>query len=128
MNKRIYILTAVVAFAVIGFFGYQKYATNQKPKVVKFEGDAVIKMGVDSYEPTDFEIKKGATVKFVNEADGLRWPASDLHPSHLVFSEFDPKEPVAKGASWEFKFEKAGEWGYHDHLAPYITGTIKVTE
>lgn len=129
MKNKLALAFVVVAFmaGTGGFMAYKNSgAASVKSKTLK--GDAIIKMGTDSYEPQNFTIKKGTTVTFVNEADSLRWPASDLHPSHLIYSEFDPKEPVAKGSSWQFTFNQVGEWGYHDHLAPYITGMITVTE
>lgn len=116
---------AVLAVAAI-FFSFNN--SKAQPVFVNFDGDAIIKMGEDEYAPTNIRIKKGAKVTFVNEAESLRWPASDLHPSHLVYSAFDPKEGLAVGSSWEFTFDQVGEWGYHDHLAPYITGIISVTE
>lgn len=128
MNKRIYAFIVLVIILVGAYFLYQRFFVVSKSKIEVFDGDVTVIMGEDGYQPQDFQIKKGSKVTFVNNSSSLRWPASDLHPSHLVFSEFDPKEPVAKDAKWEFQFNKVGEWGYHDHLAPYITGIIKVVE
>lgn len=129
MNKKIIIILAVlVAAGIGGYFFYQNSIQPPKTKFVTFKGDPVIKMGTDSYEPQNFRIKKGTKVTFDNTSGGLRWPASDFHPSHLLYPEFDPKEPIGKDAKWTFQFDKVGEWGYHDHLAPYITGRIQVTE
>lgn len=124
------ILIIVIASLLVVGIGYYLFQirNNDATKFVSFDGDVTVSMGDDSYEPQNLIIKKGAKVTFVNNADGLRWPASDLHPSHLIYSEFDSKEPVSKGDSWTFQFDSVGDWGYHDHLAPYITGTIKVTD
>ncbi len=132
MNKNILPVIIAFTFLVLGlaFFVWKNnsFASAPAEKFVSFSGDVVIKMGDDSYTPQNIQIKKGSTVRFVNEASSLRWPASDLHPSHLIFPEFDPREPVGKGNTWEYTFDKVGSWSYHDHLAPYITGTIKVIE
>lgn len=129
MNKKLYIIVAVLILLGVGaYFLYQNNFTSSKTKFVTFKGEAVVKMGKDGYEPQNFRIKKGTKVTFENVSGGLRWPASDFHPSHLLYPEFDPKEPVAKESKWTFEFDKVGEWGYHDHLAPYITGRIQVTE
>jgi plastocyanin len=129
-QKKSQLLIVVVTILIVFGAGYYffKMRNMDTSKSVSFDGDATIKMGNDTYVPQNFNIKKGAKVTFVNNSDGLRWPASDLHPSHLIYPEFDKKQPVAKGESWTFQFDKVGEWGYHDHLAPYITGTIKVAE
>lgn len=92
------------------------------------EGAHVITLTDKGFNPSEITIKKGETVSFVTNTRNLFWPASNLHPSHLIYPEFDPKEPVQPDAAWSFTFEKTGEWKFHDHLAPYFTGTITVTE
>lgn len=127
-NKKVFALVVFGVLTVAAFFGYKYFSSNQKPKTVLLSDGAVVKMGEDTYEPQDFKVKKGTKIKFQNTSGALRWPASDLHPSHLVYPEFDSKEPVGKDGSWEFVFDQTGEWTYHDHLAPYITGIVIVTE
>lgn len=125
-NKYLFLIIGVLFVASTAF-----YFVNRKPsmsKTVTLENDAVVTMGSDSYAPQNFKVNKGTKITFLNSSDGLRWPASDLHPSHLIYPEFDSKEPVKQGESWSVEFDKVGEWGYHDHLAPYITGTINVVE
>lgn len=97
--------------------------TGQAPS-----NSVVITMRQDDYDPSEITIKKGTTVVFVNKSSDWRWPASNLHPTHDIYPEFDPKEPVAPEKSWSFRFDRAGAWRMHDHLAPYITGTITVQE
>lgn len=86
----------------------------------------IIKMNSLDYTPNKITIKQGQTVTFVNESGEDRWPASNIHPTHLIYPEFDPKKPVPTGQSWSFKFDKRGIWRMHDHLLPSITGTITV--
>lgn len=92
------------------------------------EGATVITLTKDGFKPSELTIKKGATVMFKNTTGNLYWPASNLHPSHLIYPEFDPQTPVAPTDTWSYTFEKVGEWRFHDHLSPYFTGTITVTE
>lgn len=89
---------------------------------------AVIKMTSRGFEPRDVEIKLGESVTFENTGDKGVWPASNAHPIHDVYPEFDPKKIVAPGESWTFTFERVGAWKYHDHTAPFNSGTITVTE
>ena len=64
---------------------------------------------------------------FVNETkSSFVWPASDLHPTHSLYSEFDPGEPFESGKAWAFTFDKPGQWGYHDHLKPNHRGVVTV--
>lgn len=82
----------------------------------------------DGYDPEEISINVGDTIVFSTSDDygRLHWPASNLHPSHALYSEFDPKEPIEPEDTWSFVFTKVGEWRFHDHLAPYYTGVINV--
>lgn len=80
----------------------------------------------EGFTPQDITIKKGDTVIFRNESGNQMWPASNLHPSHGIYPEFDPKKSIENGVSWQFKFNKEGKWKYHDHLSPLSIGSIKV--
>ena len=85
-----------------------------------------IKMTPGNFEPKDLQIKTGEKVKFENLDQVDRWPASNIHPTHLIYPEFDPKKAIAPGFSWQFKFERAGTFKFHDHLNPALAGTIIV--
>ncbi len=89
---------------------------------------ATIKMTSGSFDPKNIQIEKGDTVTFVNQDQVDRWPASNIHPTHQIYPEFDPKKPIHKGNSWEFQFDKAGIFRFHDHLNPDLTGVIIVTD
>lgn len=129
MNKKVLIPLAVFILAVVVGAGYMYLKGSGSPVVLATQtGNVVIKMGADSYSPEQIKIKKGTTITFQNVDTSARWPASDLHPSHLIYPEFDPRRPIAAGESWQFTFEKVGEWGIHDHLSPYITGKIIVVD
>ena len=80
-------------------------------------------MTASGFAPNTINIKKGDSVTWVNEDSQYHWPASDIHPTHEIYSEFDPKEPLAPGEAWAFSFEKVGTWSFHDHLRPGWTGT-----
>ena len=78
------------------------------------------------YSPANRTIKQGDTIKFTNSSNKNMWPASDNHPSHTIYPEFDPDTGIAPGSSWSFTFTKTGSWDYHDHNKPGCTGTITV--
>jgi plastocyanin len=88
----------------------------------------VIEVTEDGFEPADVTIKLGDTVTFVNTKDRVIWPASNDHPIHTDYPEFDPRRGFEKGDGWSFTFDRVGEWGYHDHVSPLDQGTITVTE
>lgn len=92
------------------------------------------------YSPSNIAIKIGDTVIFKNESSDKMWTASAAHPFHSAYGgtsmekhcpddeniAFDQCEGIQKGESWSFKFDKKGEWKYHNHLNPSDIGTITV--
>ena len=78
------------------------------------------------YSPNTLTIKAGTTVTFKNESGIAIWPASDPHPIHTDYPEFDARRPYEQGASYSFTFERKGQWKYHDHLSPNRRGLIIV--
>jgi plastocyanin len=80
------------------------------------------------FSPASLTVKVGDIVVFKNNSSGPFRVASDPHPTHTNYPEFDSKTPVAAGQTYEFKFTKIGSWGYHNHMNPSATGTIKVTK
>lgn len=78
------------------------------------------------FTPHEITIRVGGTVTFSTTRALPFWPASDSHPSHSIYPEFDPHGPIAANEHWTFRFDKVGDWGYHDHLRSYFTGTIHV--
>jgi plastocyanin len=93
-------------------------------------GDTAVKEVVydgTKFTPATVTIKVGDIVVFKNQGTSPFRVASDPHPTHTNYPEFDSKSAVAAGKSYEFKFTKVGTWGYHDHMNPSATGTVKVT-
>ena len=94
--------------------------TGYTPVVYEVVRDA------SGYKPRELDINLGDTVRFISTYDNHHWPASDLHPTHGVYPDFDPRRPIATDEVWEFSFDRVGEWKYHDHLRANVTGIINV--
>ena len=104
------------------------------------EDPAVVVAYTDvGYEPKEVTVKKGETVRFVNNSSSQEtWPASAVHPTHSVYPEksasdclgssFDACRGLKSGESWDFTFNTVGEWKFHDHMHPSKFGSVKVTE
>ena len=88
--------------------------------------DHVVYMYNDRFEPSEITIDQGEAVLFVSKADRAVWPASDSHPSHQLYPEFDPLSGISSGDSWSFVFDQSGSWDFHDHLSAGIGGTVNV--
>ncbi|MBI3534068.1 MAG: hypothetical protein HY072_01075 [Deltaproteobacteria bacterium] len=88
--------------------------------------ETVIKMTDNGFIPKDIIIQQGNTVTFENVGNNKHWPASNIHPTHQIYHEFDSKHGILSGERWSFTFNKAGEWRMHDHLYPEFSGFIVV--
>jgi len=91
-------------------------------------GDLIIRMTANGFEPKQITVTSGDEVLFINNDDTNRWPASNFHPTHSIYPEFDPLRGIEPGGSWKMKFLNTGTWRMHDHLFPHFTGTITVLE
>src|SRR3990167_1529245 len=63
----------------------------------------VIEMVPDGFIPSEITIDVNSSVIFINKDKESRWPASNVHPTHGLYPEFDPKKPILPGESWAFK-------------------------
>lgn len=81
----------------------------------------------NGFEPSELTVKKGTIITITNNASSDVQFSSDDHPSHLENSEMNLKV-LSPGESTSYTPQKAGKWGFHDHLNDTKTGTITVTE
>lgn len=112
--------------------------TNVTEMVVSKVPDAVITFTDSGFVPSSITIKKGQTVRWANNSGSKVWPASAVHPSHAVYpqkvasdclgSSFDACRGLSQGESWDFTFDYAGEWKFHDHLNSSWRGSVTVSE
>lgn len=112
------------AAAVFSFFG-----NSTESHIFQERGEThVVELRGEGFSPSELIIAKDDIVIFANSAGRYFWPASNLHPTHGIYPEFDPREPIAPGESWSFRFIKPGRWEYHDHLYPLFRGIIIVED
>lgn len=112
------------AVPAIFVFSFLLVLSGCKAKAPENTQQIVFKDG--KFEPQNVSIKVDQTVNFVNQSDEDIWPASNIHPTHGIYPQFDSQKPINPGKSWSFTFTRAGTWKFHDHLQPEITGEIKV--
>lgn len=91
-------------------------------------GSVSVVLTDSGFEPRELTIEKGTEVVFSTTAGRPYWPASNLHPTHEIYSAFDPQRALAPEETWSFVFERVGTWNMHDHIRAYYTGTIHVVE
>lgn len=118
MTKRSLLVLLLILIAMMAaIFGRTMHASYP---------DVTVTRTATGFEPQTVTVHVGQAVVFKNDSPAPIWPASDFHPTHTLYPEFDPKGPVAPGASWRFVFGKVGTWTYHDHLSELTRGTVIV--
>lgn len=166
-NKTIIIAVGlIIILGLAGYFFFQKSKSDLTPEfqlpqppqppeetqllpettttttsTVETESEEYVVIYTNSgYSPNTLKIEVGETVIFKNQSSQAMWPASDVHPTHRVYSgtsleehcpdttgtAFDACTGIQPGNFWSFTFNKKGTWKYHDHLNPDATGTIVV--
>lgn len=124
-----FLLLAVLVGLSVFFFPRSSVSLQEQGAFSdNFPVAATIIMDGKKFIPEKVTIKKWEKVKWVNQGKEAHWPASNLHPTHEIYPEFDPLEGVQPGKSWTFVFTQGGTWKYHDHLYPLTRGVIEVKE
>ena len=138
------VLAIVLVLLVLGGSGVYYAAQKQKEVVPPGKEEAKDKAGEDmmkteskthkiemtaaGFSPKELEIKKGDIVEFVNKDSSKHWPASGVHPAHLICPGFDSKKRMGAGETYSFTFSEAKTCPFHDHLSPNLFGKIEVEE
>lgn len=152
MNK---LFIAIIILAAVGGAGWWYYGQEQNtapmPEAVREIPSApaasapeqtTITYTDTGFSPAAVTVKKGNTVMFKNESSRDSWPASAMHPTHMMYpgtdikqcgtgaaaDMFDACRGLKPGESWNFMFNESGKWGYHDHMNAKHFGSITVTE
>lgn len=77
------------------------------------------------FSPATITITAGDSIRFVNSSDVVE-PASDPHPTHTNYTALNVGQINTGSSATTQALTQVGTWGYHDHLATSITGTIIV--
>ncbi len=86
----------------------------------------IVRMSAAGFIPANVTADENQSVVFINEDKEDHWPASDIHPTHELYPEFDPQKSITPGQKWEFTPQKVGSWKFHDHLFPHFRGLVNV--
>lgn len=79
------------------------------------------------FSPSTITINAGESITFINNSSDQMSVASNPHPAHTIYPEFDQYKTSQQGAlEFTFAFTKVGTWKYHNHLNPGDGGTVIV--
>jgi plastocyanin len=148
MNKKatIWVIILLILVAAGGAWVYfatkpSETANNEKTDTTKNteensppvnnetgqETAATITATNDGFTPNTVTVKKGQSIKVVNDSSSPIEFSSADHPTHLQDPELNMSE-LQPGESGTITVTNAGTHGYHDHQNPSHTGKIIVTE
>jgi len=81
----------------------------------------------DLFDPAEVTVKKGDTVKFVNQGASPAQIQSDPHPSHTDNPKLNLGS-LSVGGSLTVEMNEIGTWGYHNEFNTTQKGKIVVKE
>ena len=139
MNKNLIGVILVLLFLALSIFIFKSNgdSTGSVIDADSFDDESIslsplnseyhlVEITSDGFFPDVVEINQGDFVVWVNLDERRHWPATDDHPAHDQYQGFDSKAPLKEGEEWEFRFDRVGEWEYHDHLSPAKVGIVIV--
>ncbi len=80
--------------------------------------EVAVRIAAFAYQPAEVHVKRGATVRWVNEDD-------EAHTVTADEGSFRSRGLDA-GEGYGFTFDRAGRFPYHCALHPHMTGTVVV--
>ena len=133
------VVAAILIIALAVFFTRDNASPTESNPLIPTTTHTV-QITETGFVPAIFTIKKGESVKWVNNRESPSWPASASHPSHTIYPDsgitkcgtleesniFDACRGLQKGQSFTFTFNEVGSWNYHDHLVTSFDGRIIV--
>lgn len=127
MHKKLLLPLILILFLFILFrIWFFLDQSNPQSTLVPIGKTYEIALTPEGFSPGEVTLKPGDSVKFTTTTNQPFWPASDFHPTHGIYPEFDPQEPIEPDKSWTFQFLKTGRWKFHDHLQPVFRGVVIV--
>ncbi|OGG79633.1 hypothetical protein A3A39_02300 [Candidatus Kaiserbacteria bacterium RIFCSPLOWO2_01_FULL_54_13] len=124
-HVRAGVLLLVVAAAYV-FFTLRADVSADSIADMRETREVTIMLTEEGFMPKSVAIAPGTVVTFATNRGVSFWPASDIHPTHSVYPEFDPRTAVDPEDLWSYQFDKIGVWAYHDHLKAVYAGYIIV--
>lgn len=98
----------------------QPSATNEATKEQN-----VITLTAGGFSPSTLTVKAGTKVSWINKSGSQATVNSIPHPVHTNYQPLNLGS-FTDGSTISLTFDKAGTYGYHNHLNPGQTGTIIV--
>jgi plastocyanin len=99
---------------------------QQMPTITK-DGLYIINYTDHGFSPATLQITRGKGVHFVNNSNKAMRIFSDF-PNDRIYGAITQSKSVGRGETYDFIFNDAGNWGYHNANNPSDRGTVVVTQ
>ena len=143
MNSKLILgIVVIIVLGALGWFFYSTSSTkSEQPAATTTKEESsttssaevseenIITYNDSGFGPQSLTLKSGESLTWVNNSSRNVQVGSALHPTPTVNQEITGNDFVielAPGESTKVQLAKTGEWGYHDHLRPSMTGKIIV--
>jgi plastocyanin len=132
-NKPVYLtlgflaVLGLIAFSSSGSFS--AFAQGDQVKASITPGSST--KSTDAYQPNPINVKVGQKVQWTND-DTVMHTVTQGTPGATAPGGFDsgltgPNALTTKGKTFEYTFDKAGEFPYYCQLHPSMVGTVVVS-
>lgn len=99
-------------------------ATSQASTTAQ-QSQNTVTLTANGFSPATLTIKAGQKVTWINKSGEEATVNSDPHPTHTAYPPLNLGS-FPDGGTLSLTFDKAGKYGYHNHLNPSARGTIVV--
>jgi len=119
-------IAGLVAAAAIGLFALTSKSDKSLDISGSQGGNAVaIQITSEGFIPATVKVLPGSQVTWTNSDNKAHKVASNPHPIHSEVKGLESPD-LDPGASYTYKFDQKGSFGYHDHLNLTRLGTVIV--
>ncbi|MFA7216586.1 MAG: hypothetical protein WC095_01235 [Candidatus Paceibacterota bacterium] len=102
-----------------------KNTASQDKAYLGVDGIYVVKYTDEGFVPSNLQIPRGKSIRFINNSSkGMR--VSSDEKASPTFSELTQSETVGKGSTYTFSFVKEGLWVYYNGAIPSHRGSVVV--
>lgn len=131
-RNNLFIIIAILLILAAGFYFVNSTKTTSTtpakvaPTPSVTSKDNKVTITPDNFAPQTITIKTGSSITWTNTDSASHTVNSDPHPTHTISSLLNQVGLIKSGDSKSLTFPTAGTYKYHDHLNPFLSGTVIV--
>jgi plastocyanin len=121
----------LVIVIIVGISLFASGKTGKEPVTTAINtqsggAPAEVDITATGFLPATITVKPGQDVEWVNKDANPHLVASDPYPTDNKLPGLNSQQSIASGAMYNYTFEAAGTYTYHDDLNPSLMGIVIV--